>query len=226
MRRCSIQQILSGNCSFITKTSTPFNVVLDIDQTLLMSNEWWKDDFGKKLLDLGLFKNGNEKDQAIARRIYRRGEHWTTLRPYLREFINFCFQYFARRIVFSAGTREYVHSMCELIFYGSQKPDRIFSREDMDVDSRGKTVYQKCIASIARMNEPSVRFDNTLFIDDNPDYLVCNPKNCIYIPPFAVTPSREGLGQDDTTLLQIMQWLEANGSAKSVYELTKLFYKT
>jgi hypothetical protein len=53
---------------------------------------------------------------------------WGTLRPYAREFLEFCFRRFKRVIVFTAGTADYAIPICDVLFRGISKPYMIWAR--------------------------------------------------------------------------------------------------
>jgi hypothetical protein len=53
---------------------------------------------------------------------------WGTLRPYAREFLEFCFKRFKRVIVFTAGTADYAIPICDVLFRGISKPYMIWAR--------------------------------------------------------------------------------------------------
>jgi len=53
---------------------------------------------------------------------------WGTMRPYAREFLEFCFKRFKRVIVFTAGTADYAIPICDVLFRGIAKPYMIWAR--------------------------------------------------------------------------------------------------
>lgn len=66
-------------------------------------------------------KNGELKAEGVT-------SMWGTLRPYAREFLEFCFDRFKRVIVFTAGTADYAIPICDALFKGIAKPYMIWAR--------------------------------------------------------------------------------------------------
>jgi hypothetical protein len=71
---------------------------------------------------------------------------WGTMRPYAREFLNFCFQRFKRIIVFTAGTADYAIPICEVLFRGISKPYMIWARGHcIRIKERASAVDQRLV---------------------------------------------------------------------------------
>ena len=96
------------------------NIVLDIDATLVHTHG---DDKDFKMLNIY-----DETDKIkLRRKLYTMkiidvvspfGAGETTVlsgiyRPYLRNFLDFCFEYFDNVVIWSAGQKKYVEQMCE-----------------------------------------------------------------------------------------------------------------
>lgn len=90
------------NNSFIKWHRNPKCIVLDLDETLIHSKAGTWSKKGSKV---------------PIHNINIEGDAWTVIeRPHLKDFINFIHEYFDLVIVWSAGTFEYVHAICKLIF--------------------------------------------------------------------------------------------------------------
>lgn len=71
---------------------------------------------------------------------------WGTLRPYAREFLEFCFDRFKRVIVFTAGTADYAIPICDALFKGIAKPYMIWSRGHcVRVSEKAKEVDRRLV---------------------------------------------------------------------------------
>lgn len=171
--------------------STPLtnkNIILDIDETLVYSH-----DEIDKLKKLGLFSD--PKFISTRERIYvlrfkdKKENIWGVKRPYIEKFLVFCFSYFKRVIIWSAGTEDYVKKLVEHLFQDLRKPDLIYTREDCIME----TVDGKERPTIKPLNklmekEPWLNLtpENTIFIDDTPHTFKSNPENAIHIPKFNI----------------------------------------
>lgn len=188
-------------------------VVLDLDSTLIYTFN------GKfEILD-DLIKKSNAHLES---RVYlidfiagsKKNQMWGVVRPFTDHFIEYCFERFEKVIVWSAGTYEYVHHICEVLFQ-KQKPHEILTFDDCEKDSDGKfrckpleTLYKKydCL-------NPK----NTLIIDDNPQAFSCNLENAVqiaqYSASFGETKSTEEIighlvDDSDTQLSSLIKWLD------------------
>lgn len=71
---------------------------------------------------------------------------WGTLRPYAREFLEFCFKRFKRVIVFTAGTADYAIPICDVLFRGISKPYMIWARGHcLRVKERARDVDRRLV---------------------------------------------------------------------------------
>lgn len=71
---------------------------------------------------------------------------WGTLRPYAREFLEFCFKRFKRVIVFTAGTADYAIPICDVLFRGIAKPYMIWARGHcIRIKERASVVDQRLV---------------------------------------------------------------------------------
>lgn len=71
---------------------------------------------------------------------------WGTLRPYAREFLEYCFKRFKRVIVFTAGTADYAIPICDVLFRGISKPYMIWARGHcIQIKERASAVDQRLV---------------------------------------------------------------------------------
>ena len=206
------------------------NIVLDIDATLVHTHG--DDD---EFLNLKLFTN--PKMIKYRPRLYSMelrdvtsppgtGEEmvlYGIYRPYLREFIEFCFEYFDNVIVWSAGKKKYVEKMCELIFTDRNKqPLLIYNYDDCGV-------YDDFIRKPLKKlyEDPRVKGElnekNTFVIDDRDDTFALNKGNGILIPEYEAPLTKQGLSKMDDNLLKLMAWLsiDTNNDSQDVRKLDK-----
>ena len=170
--------------------STKYNIILDIDATLLHTHDEPYD-----LEDLNIYSNPLRF--KIRNKVYHMNlvdvtnepgkGNVTSLtgiyRPYLKEFLDFCFEYFNHVIIWSAGKRKYVEECCRLMF-PIDKPSIIFTWDDCINNDEGlfkpisKIVEDPVYCSLGITEE------NTFHLDDRDDVYSLNKNNGVQIPEF------------------------------------------
>jgi len=204
------------------QTLTNLCVILDLDATLISTQESF-DSFKQ----LGIIKNPNLID--IKRRCYClkltdidtvagdniRYDFWGIKRPYIEEFLLFCFNYFKLVIVWSAGEKNYVEAIVENIFKGLRKPHLVWTKNDIvfDKDDNGLKPITKMINSDFHLKH-LLTPERIFVVDDNDTTFVKNKKNAIYIPAFDPEldddnheTTIKSFRKPDTTLLKLKYWL-------------------
>lgn len=181
-------------------------VVFDLDSTLVCSNE--------KFHLLEEIKNYRNKDKNF---LYDRVHHfnyiektteipmWTLLRPYIREFICYCLIYFDEIIIWSAGQKNYVDSIRDILFIG-KKPLLTYTYDNTVIKNNSIHKPLSYIFNSEHNVDKSINEKNTLVIDDRFDTFLFNPSNGILIPKFE-PDSLDKAKHDDVSLLQLMGWL-------------------
>ena len=152
-------------------------------------------------------------------------------RPYLKEFLEFCFDYFKGVVIWSAGKRKYVHKMCEYMFPLKKQPLLIFTYDDCEGDEDDYIVkplekLYKYPKLKGKLNET-----NTFVLDDREETYSFNKRNGILIPEFESDMSVEDIcNHPDSELLKLMTWLNTQEvkDSKDVRKLNKtnIFNKT
>ena len=175
---------------------TSKNIVLDLDETLVNTRE-----------DFDSLKKVNLIDPKIGKSFYSLilppdyYHVWGIVRPGCKEFLRFCFDYFDKVIVWSAGEDKYVQAVVNRLFDGLPEPDAVLSRPFCETEDGNTT---KPLIKLQQIF-PDVNLTNTLIVDDREhNFINCNPDNAILIPPFS--PSESEVKGDDA-LCQIMEWL-------------------
>lgn len=181
------------------------NVVLDMDETMLHTfDKMPPKDFLHKNQDLGdrIYHIELEDQNLVG-----------VFRPYLNEFIDFCFRYFNHVFIYSAGEDEYVKKIMEIVFtplcidhvLQGRCPTAIWTRSDCKVDKEG--FYIKPLKLLYKQY-PDVNEKNTIIIDDRDNTFAQNVDNAIHIPPYTITAVSEKIRNDkDTNLIKLMNWL-------------------
>lgn len=210
---------------------TNHNIVLDIDATLLHTHDEPYD-----LEQLNIYTNPTRF--KIRNKVYHMNlvdvtnepgkGNVTSLsgvyRPYLKEFLDFCFEYFNNVIIWSAGKRKYVEECCRLMF-PIDRPAIIFTWDDCVNNEDGLFKPLSKIINNSRYSDLDITEKNTFHLDDRDDVYSLNPKNGVQIPEFSCNMDVDKiLKHDDEELLKFMCWLsqEKVKSSKDVRTLEKL----
>jgi TFIIF-interacting CTD phosphatase-like protein len=158
------------------KSTTPFVIVLDLDQTLIATQE----DMEKDVYDH--YKSQDTNDRLYDIDITDSDGRWVTWglkRPHLNKFIDFCFKYFAKVIVWTAGTYEYGHTIVDQIFT-NQRPHLVWTRKDCEIIETGpsKGEYSKPISKLGLDPKKVVTLDDKIFTG------IENPNNIFVCPGY------------------------------------------
>jgi hypothetical protein len=193
-------------------------LVLDLDETLLhtymnFSERPYADEFDA----LNIMKKPDCLD--IRRRCYaislyddggKRGEghksvYWGIKRPYLHDFLITCFTYFKKVAVWSAGQKDYVQEVCDVLFQDLYPPAVTYSRDECDEQ---RELSEKPLLRMINEFPDDMGFYNTLVLDDRETtFSYHNPRNAILIPEYKPEPTVQSLRQEDHRLKELTQWL-------------------
>ncbi len=193
-------------------------IVLDVDETLAYTSE-----NSNKYTSMRIFTSG--RSLPYRERVYQfeladfddvgSGKMiscWGIERPYVHEFITFCFNYFRYVIVWSAGKRSYVHMMVDILFKHHQRPHLILTYDDLVTINGVKSKPLSMVSDII-----GVDISKIWIVDDKP-YInfISNPSNGITIPEFQPAETHEELLEDDNRLSQLMSWFNQLGEVDDV----------
>ncbi len=201
------------------KSLTNKCIVLDLDETLVHSNENME-----QLKELEIMTDPNLID--LRRRtyqitlddvVYKKGEGvktiiWGILRPHVKEFLVSCFAYFKVVIVWSAGKRKYVDAIVDFLFKDIRRPHVVYTYDQCERTSNNLIVkpLTKMIQNVPGLSK-YMRLDNSFIIDDRntvyAGYIGDNPDNGIQIPPYSPAFNIHSLRSDDIALKQLMTWM-------------------
>ena len=192
-------------------------VVLDLDETLVHSHGDPNIDL---LKELRIHSDPNHIDLrsrtykiTMEDVVHKRGtgdktEMWGIFRPYVREFLIHCFNYFKIVIVWSAGRKNYVHTIVDQLFAGLRRPHVIFTYDDLEKLHNGTLIkpLNKLIEKVPGLNR-YMSLENTFIIDDRTSvFQEPNPGNGIEIPAYKPAFNIKGLRSEDRALLHLIQW--------------------
>ncbi len=200
------------------KSLTNKCIVLDLDETLVHSNENMD-----KLRELKIMTDPSLLD--LRRRtyqltlddvVYKKGlgiktDMWGVVRPHVKEFLVSCFSYFKVVIVWSAGKRKYVDAIVDYLFKDIQRPHVVYSYDECE-----RTTTNLLVKPLTKMinNEGGLgkymSLENSYIIDDRKTVYAGfegdNPYNGIQIPPYKPAFNVHTLRSDDIVLKQLMTW--------------------
>ncbi len=192
------------------RTLTSKSIVLDLDETLVRTMERISD-----LVGLGILDKPELMD--LRKRTYlvnldsgpKRIKMWGIMRPYLREFLVFCFAYFKVVAVWSAGTREYVHEVVRKIFSEVGSPHIVMTRNDVTMTGKETRKPLSRIIAADPVLKENMSLASTFILEDRlTSYNSTDPGNGILIPGYSPPPTIERLRAMDISLKQLMKWLK------------------
>lgn len=189
---------------------TKFCISLDLDESLLSTQEEMKDLFKLKIMsDPHLLPLRNRTYTINIEDFDAPGagtttKMWGVLRPHAKEFIAFCCDYFEMVNIYTAGTQSYAEFIADYLFKDLPPPHIIYSREQVEENEYREPV--KPIVRIARESNGKMTLKNTFHLDDRQCTFEDNPDNGILITEYRPTLTVDGLMKDDDALLKLMDW--------------------
>jgi len=133
----------------------------------------------------------------------------TYVRPYVEDFLRVAFDEFETVGVWSAGTREYVNLIVNILFK-DQKPHFVMSRDQCNEVKLRDETYPcrfKPLDVIYR-RYPSHNSMNTVIVDDRDDICEFNCLNNIRVPEFVMDNGNYDYLIKDTSLLLLAEWFQ------------------
>lgn len=167
-------------------------LILDYDETLahtfdeskryhsLISKEPSLIDLKKRSYHFGLVDESTDpnkpnKSKAII-------DIYGITRPGLEDFLIFAFEYFKGVAIWSAGTYDYVNSVCYSMFRDLD-PHIIFTQNDCST-LEDNTIIKPIDKMIERMKSFGMKHENTFIVDDREKTFSNNKDNGILIPAY------------------------------------------
>lgn len=194
-------------------------IVLDLDETLVHSSPEGNIEL---LKELEIFSD--PKNYDLRERVYKitmedvvhkkgtgdKTQMWGVFRPHFREFLIFCFTYFKLVIVWSAGRKNYVHTIVDQLFLELPRPHVIFTYDDLEKLQNNTLIkpLNKLVRTIPGMNK-HMSLENSFIIDDRLTvFQEPNPHNGIQIPPYKPNFNLTSLRENDERLKQLIAWFK------------------
>jgi hypothetical protein len=188
-------------------TITNFTVILDIDECLGISYvREGSDNFVNSLNNPENISHRNSYYSSDFSSSYKGVKFWGMKRPHLDKFLSFCFRYFAKVIVWSAGDYDYVMNMVEILFRDHRYPDAVLTKLNIEYVDKAKRDYHKPISKLINIVPFEIDLNKTIFIDDKDDNFRENIGNGIVIPCFN-PESNKCIGTNDISFIEIINWL-------------------
>lgn len=200
---------------------TNFVICLDLDETLVRTLSILNDEEAalKVAEDLEIYTDPKYLD--IRLRSFRltlddpvtpRGtgvQHgcWGITRPHLKEFLVFCFTYFRKVCIWSAGVDNYVHDIAKFISRDTRKFDIIYSRSECQlVKTDTGDEYTKPLKYMIEKYPGVGPIELMFVVDDRSATFMHNPENGIEIPIYKPKPEINQLRMEDDNLLRLKYW--------------------
>jgi|AntRauTorckE6833_2_1112554.scaffolds.fasta_scaffold27092_2 TFIIF-interacting CTD phosphatase-like protein len=132
------------------------------------------------------------------------GKYLVFKRPYVDDFIKYCFETFDKVIVWSSGTSDYVNEVVSKLFKEKYTPFMILTRDHCNK----KNGYAKDIHIITRkLRGKGFNKENIYFVEDNPQVVKnLSNNNIIPVSPFITNFRKRGryyMREKDTTFREI-----------------------
>ncbi len=200
------------------KSLTDKAIILDIDETLVHT----EDDM-THLDEMGVLTHPTLAGETYIISLDEGNtKMWGTKRPHLDEFLLFCFTYFDKVCVWSAGQKDYVHTLVDHLFAPFQKPHIVFTFDDCIQNEE-----EDWIKPLEKFYEhPKAKgniFPESTFVIDDRDYTFGrNTDNGVLIPPYSPRNLHE-MQEEETHLTRLRGWLMQPSSrfASDVRSLNK-----
>ena len=177
-------------------TRKQFNVVLDLDQTLISAEDW-----GKKELK-------NNKETAKKFDFHDMDGHYIVFeRPNLQTFLDYLFDNF-NVSVWTAASKDYALFIVDKII--QSKPNRhldwIFFSYHCNLSRKKKGGTKDLSMLWDEYNLPGFSKNNTVILDDYDEVHETQPNNCIIAEPFEFTNAGS---ENDNYLIKLEHSLSA-----------------
>jgi TFIIF-interacting CTD phosphatase-like protein len=169
-----------------------YNIILDLDQTLISAEADEEYDFKKYKNKAKLF---NYKDMD--------GYYIVFERPYLQTFLDYLFKNFNVSI-WTAASKDYALFIIEKMIIANKKDrkiDYIFFSYHCDISKKIKNGTKDLSILWDVYNLKDYNKDNTFIIDDYDEVFKTQPDNCIVAEPFEFT--NDG-SENDNFLKELM----------------------
>lgn len=170
-------------------------LILDLDETLIYSSEMLLED---------------EPD-------FRIGIFYTYKRPYLNEFLEFCFENF-EVAVWTSSTRTYAKEILRNILNENQKLKFLYSRERCTFSFDEELLENFYSKKLTKLRRRGVNLESVIVIDDSPEQWRDSYGNLVRVKKF--------LGEtDDKELSLLIKYLSKLKNAENIRRIEKRDWK-
>ena len=170
-------------------------VILDLDETLVYASEEYL---------------GYDQD-------FEAGHYLVYKRPYLKEFLEFCFEKF-RVAVWTSSGEDYAEVVVNSVFGGKDRLEFVWARNRCVQRFDPQLYEQYFIKDLRKVKKRGFSLDHIIMVDDTPKKLTRNYGNLVRVSPF------EGDRRDEE-LLDLMPFLEELQPAENIRPIEKRGWK-
>ena len=209
-------------------------IILDLDETLVHSHGEGNINLLKELEIFSDPKHYDLRERSykitMEDVVHKKGtgdktEMWGILRPHVRDFLIFCFNYFKVVIVWSAGRKKYVHTIVDSLFKDIKRPHVIFTYDDLERLPNNTLIkpLNKLIQTVPGLDK-HMSLENSFILDDRLSvFQEPNLNNGIEMPAYKPSFNLDSLRKEDDNLQKLMNWLNTEEviNSKDVRKLNK-----
>lgn len=192
--------------SNISKVKNGKHLIMDLDETLVHTFEP-RDNFDQFYEEL----TPEQKSRIYVLRFPNGDVLSGYVRPFAEEFLKTAFDEFETVSVWSAGTKNYVDMIVDVVFK-DQRPHFIMSRTDCN-ELKLKDENTACRfkpLEVVYHRHPTHNESNTIIVDDRHDICKLNCMNNIRIPEFLMDNFNYEIYVNDKTLSILADWFRSN----------------
>lgn len=136
-------------------------LILDLDETLIFGTE-------EKL--------PREADFCV-------GQYFVYKRPFLNEFLEFCFEYF-EVAVWTTATKPYAEGILQMILKNNQKLQFLWTRERCTLSYDAEEGEHFFVKKMHKIRRRGYQLESVIVIDDSPNVWKCSYGNLVRVKRF------------------------------------------
>ncbi len=136
-------------------------LILDLDETLIYATQ-------EKL--------GREADFTV-------GQYFVYQRPFLNEFIDFCFEHF-EVTVWTTATRSYAEEILQTILKTDQKLEFLWTRERCTLAFDEEEREHYFVKRMYKIRRRGYKLESVIVVDDSPNVWKCSYGNLVRVKRF------------------------------------------
>ena len=152
------------------QTSEKKLLILDLDETLIFATE---------------NKSEREADFTV-------GQYFVYQRPFLNEFIEFCFEHFEVAI-WTTATRSYANEILQTILKTDQKLQFLWTRERCTLSFDEEEREHYFVKRMSKIRRCGYKLESVIVVDDSPNVWKCSYGNLVRVNKFEGNQTDEEL---------------------------------